>query len=351
MTKIISGIQQIGVGTPNEKKTFEWFRDHFGMDICVFQDEAEATLMTPYTGDKVQKRSATLAMNIQGGGGVEVWQFTSRSTRASEFDIMLGDLGLYGTRIKCKDLQKAYDFLQAKNADISEEIVHDPNGMPHFFVKDPHGLVYQMVGSDEWFSNGRHPSGGIAGCMIGVSDIDRSLGLYQDILEYDKIEYDETGVFDDLKGLDGGSQKVRRVLLGHSKPRKGSFSQLLGPSKIELVQTFDREPRKIFSGRYWGDQGFIHLCFDVKGMDQLEKECNKKGYAFTVDSKNSFGMGEAAGRFSYIEDPDGTLIEFVETHKIPIMRKLGWYLDVKNKPAEKPIPRWMLQFLRFSRVK
>lgn len=351
MTKIISGIQQIGVGTPDEKKTFDWFINHFGMDICVFQDEAEASLMTPYTGNKVQKRSATLAMNIQGGGGVEVWQFTSRDTKAADFNITLGDTGVFGTRIKCKNLKKTYEFLKAKKADIITEIVSDPNGNPHFFVKDPLGLKFQVVEGEEWFSNGKHLSGGIAGCMIGVSDIDRSLDLYQGILEYDKIEYDETGVFDDLNGLAGGSQKVRRVLLGHSKPRRGSFSQLLGSSKIELVQTFDREPRKIFSNRYWGDQGFIHLCFDVKGMDQLEKECNEKGYKFTVDSKNSFGMGDAAGRFSYIEDPDGTLIEFVETHKIPILEKLGWSLDVKNKPPEKPIPKWMLHFMRLKRVR
>ena len=33
----------------------------------------------------------------------------------------------------------------------------------------------------------------------------------------------------------------------------------------------------------------------------------------------SFTMGDAGGHFTYIEDPDGYLIEFVETHKIPII--------------------------------
>ena len=37
--------------------------------------------------------------------------------------------------------------------------------------------------------------------MIGVSDIDRSISLYKDILGYETIEYDETGEFDDLKHL------------------------------------------------------------------------------------------------------------------------------------------------------
>ncbi len=351
MEKIISGIQQIGIGTPNEEKAFEWYRKHLGMDICVFQDSAEASLMSGYTGDEVQSRSATLAMNMQGGGGLEVWQYTSRNTQPPSFNVQLGDLGVYGTRIKCKNLRETFEFLKNNDVNIVNGIEKDPAGSPHFFVKDPHGLIFQMVTGNSWFSNGRHHSGGIAGCMIGVSDIDRSLELYRDILEYDKVEYDETGVFEDLNGLDGNSQKLRRVLLSHSEPRKGSFSQLLGPSKIELIQTYDREPRKIFGDRYWGDLGYIHLCFDVKGMDQLKEECKAKGFKFTVDSKNSFDMGEAAGRFSYIEDPDGTLIEFVETHKIPIWENVGWYLDVKNKPPEKPIPKWMLQFLRLSRVK
>ncbi|HYW34694.1 MAG TPA: VOC family protein [Balneolaceae bacterium] len=351
MSKIISGIQQIGIGTPNEEKAFEWYKNHFGMDIRVFQDEAEASLMARYTGNKVQKRSATLAMNLQGGGGVEVWQYTSRNTEAPSFDIKVGDLGVFGTRIKCKNLRNTFDALKSKGAQVITDIVYDPHGEPYFFVKDPHGLVFQMVDGHSWFSNGKHHSGGIAGCMIGVSNVEKSLDLYMDILEYDKIEYDETGKFENLSYLDGGSQKFRRILLGHSQPRKGSFSQLLGPSKIELIQALDRKPRKIFGDRYWGDMGFIHLCFDVRGMDQLKQECQKRGYEFKVDSKDSFDMGEAAGRFSYIEDPDGTLIEFVETHKLPIWKKVGWYLNIENKPPEKPIPKWMLQFLRLNRVR
>ncbi len=62
-------------------------------------------------------------------------------------------------------------------------------------------------------------------------------------------------------------------------------------------------------------------------------------------------MGEAAGHFAYIEDPDGTLIEFVETHKVPIIKKLGWYLDLKKRNPNKALPGWMIKSLRFSRVK
>jgi len=77
---IISGIQQVGVGIPNVHEAFDWYRKHFGVDIPVFEEAAEANLMLPYTGGKPHKRHAILAINLQGGGGMEIWQYTLRKT-------------------------------------------------------------------------------------------------------------------------------------------------------------------------------------------------------------------------------------------------------------------------------
>jgi len=63
----------------------------------------------------------------------------------------------------------------------------------------------------------------------------------------------------------------------------------------------------------------------------LRRNVRKKGILLWLIAPIVFDMGEAAGRFSYIEDPDGTLIEFVETHKIPIFKKLGWYLHLEKE--------------------
>ena len=86
-------------------------------------------------------------------------------------------------------------------------------------------------------------------------------------------------------------------------------------------------------------------------MDELKSLCESKGFPFTVDSANSFDMGEAAGRFSYIEDPDGALIEFVETHKLPIIKKIGWYKNLKRRDPNKPLPDWMLKAMSWTRIK
>ncbi|HWY37094.1 MAG TPA: VOC family protein, partial [Bacteroidia bacterium] len=184
-----------------------------------------------------------------------------------------------------------------------------------------------------------------------VSDMERSKKFYSEILGYDRVVFEGEKVFEDLAGLPGAEDKLHRVILTHSNPRRGSFAKLLGSSTIELIKVNGRTPRKIFENRFWGDLGFIHLCFDIKNMQTLKQHCTGYGHPFTVESNPDFDMGDAAGQFAYIEDPDGALIEFVETHKIPILKKLNWYLNLDKRDPAKTLPDWMLKTLRFNRVK
>ena len=50
MGKHISGIQQVGIGIPDVHKAWKWYRNAFGIDIRMFEEAAEAALMTKYTG-------------------------------------------------------------------------------------------------------------------------------------------------------------------------------------------------------------------------------------------------------------------------------------------------------------
>lgn len=353
MSIIISGIQQMGIGVPNVEEIWKWYRINFGINVKVFEDEAEAPLMTRYTGDVVQNRTATLALSLEGGGGFEIWQYKSRNTEKAQFDIQLGDLGLYACRIKSRDVEKSYEFHKNNGVKILGDLSTNPAGKKHYFVEDPNGNIFNVVDSRDWFVDTNYPSGtgGSGGCIIGVSDMEKSIAFYKDILEYDTVEYDETDVFEDLKGLPSGDQKLRRVLLSQSKERRGPFSRMLGRSKVELIQSLDRRTNTIFENRFWGDWGFIHLCYDIQGMSALKTKCEEKGYPFTVDSGDTFDMGDAGGRFSYVEDPDGAWIEFVETHKLPLLKKPRWSINLKKRNPEKPLPNWILKAMRFNRVK
>lgn len=351
MKPIISGIQQVGIGNPDVHKTWKWYREKFGMDVKIFEEAAEANLMLPYTGGKPHKRHAVLAVNMNGGGGFEIWQYTSRTPVAAAFDIQYGDLGIYGCKMKSRDIQATYAFLKNQQVNILGGISKNPNGDDHFYLRDLHGNIFEIVKANDWFGKTNFTTGGSYGAIIGVSDIEKSKAFYADILGFDKVIYDKEDVFNDTAVLTGGNIKSRRVLLAQSESRRGPFSKLLGNGEIELVKVYDRTPNKIFANRYWGDLGFIHLCFDIQGMDKMKALCASKGYPFTVDSGNHFDMGEAAGHFSYIEDPDGALIEFVETHKVPILKKFGWYLNLKKRDPNQALPNWMVKAMGLNRVK
>ena len=111
MEKIICGIQQMGIGVPNVEDAWSWYRKNFGVNVKIFEEAAEAPLMIRYTGDKVQSRTATLALSMDGGGGFEIWQFTSRSTEKPSFDLQLGDFGMISCKIKSRNVQGTYDHM------------------------------------------------------------------------------------------------------------------------------------------------------------------------------------------------------------------------------------------------
>ena len=354
MDYIISGIQQIGIGVKDADQAWAWYRQQFGTDVPVFTERAEAKLMLPYTGGQARSRYAILAMNMQGGGGFEIWQYTCREPQGSDFEVRLGDFGIFASKLKTPNAHEAYTHFQQSGVNCLTGVHRVENGPDNFFVQDPYGNIFQIVEAEDWFQDRKQLTGGVYGAVIGVSDIESALPLYCDLLGYDTLVYDKTDTFSELSRVPGGGLPMRRVLLRHQRERKGAFAPLLGRTEIELVQLQSqngRMPRKIYENRMWGDLGFIHLCFDVRGMDALKDRCADMGYSFTVDSNESFDMGDAAGRFSYIEDPDGTLIEFVETHKLPIIKKIGWHIDLQQRPAEKALPRWMIKSMGLARVK
>lgn len=351
MKRIISGIQQVGIGVANAEEAFQWYRKIFGTDIVVFKDAATASLMKRYTGEKAHERYAILALNMQSGGGFEIWQYTSRTPVAPATPIQLGDLGIYAVKIKCKDIVKTYEYYKHQGVELLTTPSSIPAGRSHFFMKDPYGNVFEITEDDYWFTTTDCLTGAVCGVTIGVSSMEKALVFYKNVLGYDKQLFSSEGSFDDWKGVPGAEHSFKRVLLGHSRILEGAFSKLLGPTYVELVEVTGRKPLKIYDNRYWGDLGFIHVCFDINGFKVHETICNENGFPLTVNSSNSFDMGEASGHFAYNEDPDGTLIEYVETHRVPILKKIGWYLDLRKRNPEKPLPNWMVRTLSFSRVK
>ena len=353
MSGKINGIQQLGVGVENLQEAWKWYREHFSMDIRMFEEEAVAELMLPHTGGKPRERHAVLALNMRGGGGFEIWQHKGKKPELPKLEVKLGDFGINIGKIKSDNVKRTYQKFQNSGLNILGKIHKDPSGNEHFYMKDRFGNIWEIKNEREVFRREKSVTGGVLGAIIGVKNMDESLKVYKNILQYDKEVYDVTQTFPDFEGLPGGEGIFRRILLKHSEIKSGAFSPFFGSSYIELVQALDRQPHDIFEDRIWGDPGFIHLCFDINGMDVFREKVKELGFPFTVDSARNletFDMGEAAGSFAYIQAPEGTLIEFVETHKIPIMKKVGWIVDFRKRGSH-PLPNWLLKMFRFKRVK
>jgi len=344
---LISGIQQVGIGCSDASETFTWLRKAFGLNVKIFDDEAKAELMIRYTGGEVHARRAILAMNMNGGGGAEIWQYTSRTSIGGK-KVEWGDYGINAVKFKSTEVENSYNNIE-KNVPCTPP-QKCPAGNLSFLVNDEAGKQYQVVNDKSWFKNADFMQGGVCGAVIGVSNMDESVNFYKNGFGLTNVVYDVTGKFDDL-GEEAKNQSFRRVLLTFENPFIGPFSRLLGDVQIELVQSLDRKGQKAYENRYWGDLGFIHLCFDVANMSALKSNLDKHQYHFTVDSGDTFNMGESGGRFAYVEDPDGTLIEMVETHKIPVLKKLGVYLNLKNRKVKKPLPNWMVGLLGLNKVR
>ena len=344
-------MQHIGIGVADHEASWKWYRTYFGLDIPFFNSIAEAPLMQRYNRGVVIEKRAAMVMNLQGGCAVEVIRPTSFEPQPPDFIPALGDLGIFISRVKTRDIKKSYAQFTEGGVAVSP-LTTTPDGKDTFFVKDINGLTFQLLEGNEWFTKNKQVTGGIQGMVAGVSDIDKSVKFYRDIIGFDKVVYDETGTFEDWgEFVDGGKNKFRRVLLEQSTGSQGNWSKLIGKTQIELVQVLDRKPVKIFKGRQWGDIGFVHVGLDVKGMEALEKDFEAHGHPFTCDSTSGLDMGNTQVHCVYIEDPDNTLIELIEVYKIPLVEKWGLFLNVQKRNPKKPLPEFMLKMLKWSRVK
>ena len=349
----INGIQHVGVGVPDHAQAWKWYRKFLGMDISLFNGEAAAPLMDIYTNGETINKRAAMILNLSGGCAMEVVSPVSFKATHADVEFELGDLGILVAQVKAPDVKTAFTWFKNEGADVIGELKTLPYGGDTFYVKDLNGLFFQIVPGKNWYMKPKHVTGGTVGSTIGVSNIENSMRLYADVLGYDKVIFDKTGIFDDWQGvLPGGAREFRRVVLGQSDKPGGGFAKVTGDTYIELVEARDYTPKKIYDGRLWGDIGFVHLGFDVRGMNELGIMLKEKGFGFTCDTNDTLDMGGTTRvHCTYIEDPDGTLIEMIEVYKIPIIEKLGIFLNLEKRDPLKPLPDFMLKALRFTRIK
>jgi catechol 2,3-dioxygenase-like lactoylglutathione lyase family enzyme len=308
--------------------------------------------MKAYTGGQTHERQAAVIMNMAGAGGLEVWQYLSRTPKQPKQKPQLGDFGIFAIKLKTPDLASTRRKLELTKPTARLESISGKKG---FFFTDPSGNHFHVVEGEEYFAKPKLTSGAY-GAIIGCSDLEKSIRFYTEVLGFELKKKTEAEKVEAYENLPGGNHSFKRAYLTKAKPEIGGFSNFLGNTEIELIQSTDYTGVKMYEDRYWGDPGYIHICFDVKDMDELKAHCEKWGSPFVLDSfetedGQSFNMGDVTSRVAYIDDPDGTAIEFVETHKVPLIPALGIAINLKGKQTDKNVPNWVLKLVALKRVK
>jgi catechol 2,3-dioxygenase-like lactoylglutathione lyase family enzyme len=344
-------MQHIGVAVQDMDASLKYFRKIFGMNIPFFDSVQPAPLMDCYTHGKTITKRASMIMNLQGGCAMEVIRPTTFEPRKADFQIKVGDLHIFQVHMKTRDVKQMQEHCKKNGALGVSEIQLNPAQQNVFDLTDLDGNFFRVEPTKECYREMGHPSNGVAGCSIGVTNMEEALNLYSNLLGYDEVVFDRTGTFNDWRHLPGGTEQYRRVRLKQSAPTGGGFARVMGETFIELVQALDRVPARTFKGRIWGDSGFVHLGLDVKGMKKLGENLGAQGFGFRCDSNDALSMGQTKVHCTYIDDKDGTLIELIEVYKVPIVEKWGVFLNVEKRDPLKPLPNFMLNALRFSRIK
>lgn len=163
MSYNISGIQQLGVGVANVKEAFTWYRQKFGIDIPILDEASEANLMLPYTGQKPHQRHAILAISGKGGGGLEIWQYTSRVPQPPAFEPQLSDLGILMGKIKTDNIKQGYSFLNEKGVGLLSAINENPLKQKHFYMRTFTEISLKLLKTQRYLAKAIMPPGGYQG--------------------------------------------------------------------------------------------------------------------------------------------------------------------------------------------
>ncbi len=145
----------------------------------------------------------------------------------------MGDLGINAIRFKAPDVKKAHEWVKSQSKEAVGPLVSLPEG-EGFWGKDPYGNIFQITSDTSWFQNTGKPVGGVAGVVVGVSDVHKSILFYQTLIQNLEVVYDKTGVFDDLPTSIPG-QRFRRVLLRKNFTEEGAFQPTFGKYSNRII--------------------------------------------------------------------------------------------------------------------
>ena len=135
-------------------------------------------------------------------------------------------------------------------------------------------------------------------CVI-VSDLERSLQFYRDVLGLEVLERVD---------LIAGKEASLGVGLPNARFELIHLGAGEGPTRLEMLHYFSPESRPLPPEKRSNDIGTAHAAFRVKNIEAYYNRLREKDVRFISEIQES-STGE---RFCYFYDPDGAILEIIE---------------------------------------
>jgi catechol 2,3-dioxygenase-like lactoylglutathione lyase family enzyme len=134
---------------------------------------------------------------------------------------------------------------------------------------------------------------------VTVSDMDRSLAFYQDLLGLKEVERHrlEGETISTMAGKPGVVMQVVRLAAPDT------------PGILLDLQQYLTPEGKVSNAKL-GDVGHAHFCFGVRNLDEAYRELSSKGVEF-VSEPVQFDLGWGILDVVFLKDPDGFVLELV----------------------------------------
>jgi catechol 2,3-dioxygenase-like lactoylglutathione lyase family enzyme len=142
---------------------------------------------------------------------------------------------------------------------------------------------------------------GVHHTCITVSDLERSISFYRDLLGLELVmtEESERSQDDRSKALGVVGAKVKLAILR------------AGNARVELIQYVTAHGRPY--DRNNNDVGAMHIAFEVTDIDAVYQRMVEHGVRFTAPPATIPAGPMQGWRWTYFFDPDGVSMEIIQT--------------------------------------
>jgi catechol 2,3-dioxygenase-like lactoylglutathione lyase family enzyme len=307
---MISGLHHVSIGVSDLKRSLPFYQEVLGFKKKLFDITWKDSAMGQVIGRSVKIRSVLLANDI-GGGAIKLVQLFAdyeghigHKARPIPSDRRWGDAGHLEVAVEAGDIERTYRELKGKNVEflLSPQHWYIPGTLEgrYFYLKDPDGVLVEVIdGSRKEESVEYSGVYGLNHTAIGVTDMERSLEFYRDMLGFEVL-INHKGTWPGEAVIVGESIEQRLVMLGHPN----------GGAKIELIENLSPVKSKpIPPEKRWGDIGVMEAALEVKNIDKVYKELSGKGVPFMCAISY---MPETKIRYLFMRDPDDSEIGLYE---------------------------------------